>query len=272
MLTEAILREGLGYLPDYAGAGTPQLRFGYTGTNFVDLGASIVPPQQRADVSRQLLEAYTWCAQRFPLSITSAAGTRPSILELIVAHSRHENEVLSASSAQAPGIVFMAADWPLRSPYRLASLIAHECIHQALFVREREASPVRRGSSGYSPWKRSLRPGRLVWHAFWTFTCQSAMLGETLMRDRSLLDHDPGLPGFLTDMGARIAVCLQSLELFEIVPATEMERCTGAFTRLGDLFGDLVCVPGMEQLRTQSDTSAFAEYERWATDFLAARS
>jgi hypothetical protein len=270
-LTEAILRECLGHLPEYDDGNTPQLRFGYAGTNFDDLGASIVPPEHRANVTRQLFEAYTWCAHRFPLSIASAAGTRPSIVELIVAHSRHENEVLSASSAQAPGVVFMAADWPLHSPYRLASLIAHESIHQALFVREQEASPIRSRSSGYSPWKKTLRPGRLVWHAFWTFTCQSAMLGETLTSDRSLLDNDPDLPGFLTDMEARISVCLQSLELFEIVSSAEMERCTSAFARLGDLFRDLASMPGIQQLRTHAGEAAFAEYERWAVDLLAAK-
>lgn len=263
---EEILDECLGYLPEYVDGETPCLSFGYFSTNFEDLGAKIVANEQRTDVGQQLTEAYVWCTDRFPLSVRTHVTheMKRSIVRFIVGHSKHEDEVLSASSAQAPGVVFIAAEWPVRSPYRLASLIAHEGIHQALFIRELESSPVRHGSLGYSPWKNTLRPGRMVWHAFWTFTCQTAMLAESLLTDPSLLSRDPRLTDFLADMEARISVCLYSLELSNIVSSCEFERCNRAFGILSGLFRELARLPKFDQAQVEAGHVARAEFEMWA--------
>lgn len=271
---EAVVNECLGYLPEYVGQEMPPLRFGYLGTNFEDLGAKIVADEQRADVSRQFSEAYIWCTDRFPLSVRShlANDAERSIVEFIVGHSKHQNEVLSASSTQALGVVFMAAEWPLKSPYRLASLIAHESIHQALFIRELGPSPVRPKSCGYSPWKNTLRPGRMVWHAFWTFTCQLAMLGESVLKDQSLQQYDPTLISFLADMEARISVCLYSLGFSDVVSSREFERCNNAFSILGGLFQELGVIPDFDKIRVEARDVAFGEFETWAKAFVAAHS
>ncbi|MFD4357467.1 hypothetical protein ACFWPX_33320 [Nocardia sp. NPDC058518] len=166
----------------------------------------------------------------------------------------------------------MAADWPLTSPYRFASLITHEGIHQALFIRELEDSPVRPGSSGYSPWKKTLRPGRLVWHAFWTFTCQLVMLCESLQLDQRLIARDPSLFSFLADMEARISVCLDSLKLTEVVTPKEFERCTSAFNILTGLIEELLVLPTFRKSRADAGDDVFGEFNNWAIEFMDSHS
>ncbi len=271
--TESILEECLGYVPQYVGTEIPLLSFGYHGTNFSDLGAYIVPDEQRADVGEQLAEAYRWCASRFPLSVRShlTGDLERSISKFVVGHCAHKNEMLSASSAQALGVVFMAADWPLRAPFRFGSLVAHETIHQALFRREITDSPVRAGTVGYSPWKNTLRPGRMVWHAYWTFTCQSGLLAESMLASPVILDGDPGLISFLADMEARTSVCLYSLEFSDIIRVDELERCKAASSHLRGLLRDLAgVVPELDPVRSQAADAAFGEFEGWARGFLQA--
>lgn len=262
----SVLSECLGYLPKYFQQEVPPLSFGDSKTNFDDRGARTVADEQRTVVSQQLAEAYAWCASRFPLSIRrpQANNMEPSITGFTVGHSKDQHALLSSSSPQAPGLVFMAADWPLKSPYRLASLIAHESIHQALYLREFESSPVRAGSLGYSPWRGTLRPGRWVWHAFWTFTCQSTMLSESLLRDQSILRDDPALLRFIADMVARVSVCLYSLELSSVVSAREFERCSHAVSILNDLFERLAVVQDFDEIRTVARNAAFDGFQLWA--------
>ncbi|MCA1625610.1 MAG: hypothetical protein LC778_17790 [Acidobacteria bacterium] len=224
----------------------------------------------REDVGQQLTGAYIWCVHRFPLSVRSHVTnvTKRSITEFIVGHSNHQDQDLSASSAQAPGIVFIASSWPLRCPFRLASLIAHEGIHQGLFIRELVSSPVRPKSLGYSPWKNTIRPGRLVWHAFWTFACQFTMLGESVLRDRSLLRDDTMLIDFLADMEARLSVCLYSLEFSNVVSRPEFERCNNAFSILGCVSRKLMNINDYKQLSVDASDAAFGKYEAWAKTFV----
>jgi HEXXH motif-containing protein len=222
-------------------------------------------------VRRQLAEAYAWCAARFPLSVRAPGGDGSvrSVSLLIVGHSRQRARLLSFSSPQAPGQVFIAADWPLSSPYRLASLLAHEDIHQALYVREAESSPVRPRSLGYSPWKGTVRPGRWVWHAFWTFTCQAALLGESLTRDRSLLERDPTLSRFVAEMMARVGVCLESLQIFDIVTTEELDRCRRAGSMLDQVADRLGGIPDFDQVRASARDGVSADFRDWATSQLS---
>lgn len=270
---EAILKECVGYVPQYVGTELPVLNFGYHGTNFADLGAYLVRDELKADVGGQLAEAYRWCASRFPLSLRShlTGDLERSISKFIVGHCVHKDEMLSASSAQALGVVFMAADWPLKTPFRFGSLVAHETIHQVLFHREVTDSPVRPGAVGYSPWKKTLRPGRMVWHAYWTFTCQSGLLAESMLASPVIVDADPGLVSFLADMEARTSVCLYSLEFSDIIRVDELERCKAASFLLRGLLCDLTgVVPELDSVRGQAAEEAFGEFERWASGLLQA--
>jgi hypothetical protein len=268
---DIIVAECLGYLPDYVAGNLPAISFDDGRIDLEESGARTVADDLRPEVRRQLAEAYAWCADRFPLSLRAPGrdGSVRSIALLVVGHSRRRARLLSSSSPQAPGLVFIAADWPLASPYRLASLLSHEDVHQALYVREAESSPVRPTSLGYSPWKGTLRPGRWVWHAFWTFTCQVTLLGESLARDRSLLERDPTLPRFIAEMMARVSVCLYSLRIFDVVSVEEVERCRRASSVLDEVAEVLGGIPHFDQLRDSARNVASTEFGDWATNQLS---
>lgn len=272
LLTNAMISKTLGYLPERLDLVMPPLSF-ELGNNFRDFNCGSVLQENRLSVAAQLREAFVWCASRFPLSFRNGSDNhlQRSVLEFVVGHSKHHDELLSASSAQAPGVVLMSADWPLKSYYRLGSLIAHESVHQALFAREGTLSPVRPRSLGYSPWKNSLRPGRLVWHSFWTFACQFTMLGESLLKDNSLRQIDPKLTEFLGDMEARVLVCLNSLEIFDLVSSNEMEQCKCALSILNDVSEGLLAFSEYGQTLDIAKDSAFEEFQMWATHFAKPR-
>jgi len=189
-----------------------------------------VPETRRDAVGSEIDAACTLYKDAFPLAFLDETGReRPFISEIQIGHSVREDEVLTASSAGAPGAVIVVANWPLEKPIRLASLLVHEAMHQALYVRERLANPVRPGSLGYSPWKNTLRPGRMVWHAFWTFSTQLAFLHEfvrTLPESRRM---DPGLAEFVADIWARLEICIDSVRGFELVDADEERTMTTVF-------------------------------------------
>jgi hypothetical protein len=271
-LTNVVISNALEYLPALMDLEAPLFNFELA-PYFTHLSCRGVPIEDRTRVTGQLTEAFLWCKGRFPLCFRDSSGARrPSITKFIVGYSVHKDELLSASSAQAPGSVLMAAQWPLKSIYRLASLIAHESMHQALYQRERVASPVRNASLGYSPWKNTVRPGRLVWHSFWTFACQFALLAESLCVERELLISDPALTNFLADMRARIFLCSNSLKDSAIVTDNEMRGCDEALLVLQNLCRDLHGFPGYSEAAALAEDKVFREYEEWAYAILESSS
>lgn len=221
--TQAIVGLALGYPVELADT-LPSLSF-EPGDGLRALDARPVAARDRPAIAAQMIDAYRWCADRFPLGIRTIDGVRaPAVAAICLGRSGHAGEFLTASSPQRPGTIFVAAPWPLSSRYRLASLVAHEAMHQALYDRERAGPVARVGSLGYSPWKEQLRPGRLVWHAFWTFSAQFVFLAEAVASPTgTILADDPEMPEFLGEMDARLECCLDSLESFEIVAGAEQE-------------------------------------------------
>jgi hypothetical protein len=260
-----VARLALGYEPPRCPQSAPQVSFELA-VHFAGLSACAVAPGDRATAEKQILDAFWWCHPRFPLSVRRADGTvTPTIQQFRVGHALHEGELLSASSSQAIGTVLLAANWPLRSIYRLGSLVAHESMHQALFQREIDGGPVRRGSLGFSPWKNSLRAGRLVWHGYWTFSCQFALLGEAVLqtpKDMRLVD--PGIDRFLAEMFARISVCRQSLSIFEILSDEGFQECEAAFSiveRISDRLSDSTEYGVLLEI---VEREVFDEFESWS--------
>jgi len=265
--TLEVIQSCLGYLPEFAGSEMPELYYDdRLGSNFEGSGAEPVSSGLRHEVSRQVASAFTWCIERFPISSRDPAtgGLRPTVTALCIGRSLRAGRLLSASSPQAPGIIFLAADWPLRTPYRLASLIAHESIHQALYAREAQFSPVRPSSLGYSPWKNTLRPGRWVWHAFWTFSFQLTMLGEAIHSDRPILAGDSSLLGFVADMYSRVGLCLRSLEDSDIVTRPELERCQAALAIVDLVAENLADVDDFGRVKAMAEAASFREFRDWA--------
>jgi hypothetical protein len=222
--TQAIVGLALGHPVEIAER-LPSLSF-EPGDGLRALDARAVAAEDQHAIAAQMIDAYCWCARRFPLGIRTIDGARVSAVAAIcLGRSGHAGEFLTASSPQRPGTIFVAAPWPLSSRYRLASLVAHEAMHQALYDRERAGPVARLGSLGYSPWKEQLRPGRLVWHAFWTFSAQFVFLAEAIASPaEAVLAADLEMPEFLGEMDARLECCVESLASFEIVAGAEHER------------------------------------------------
>jgi HEXXH motif-containing protein len=269
LLTNIAVAKALTYLPRQVDLAVPSFNFNIE-PHFAHLNWRPIPEGKRELAQDQLSAAFRWCGARFPLVLEdSTAVQRPSIAAFVVGESAHEDELLSASSAQAPGAVLMVAPWPLKCIYRVASLIAHESMHQALYERERQSSPVRRGSLGYSPWKYTLRPGRLVWHSFWTFLCQHTLLAECALLERDVLLNDPDLKAFLADMRARILLCADSLRDFDVLNLHELGQRGDALDILQELERDLRQVPGYSQISDWAEHEVFAGYEEWSREILA---
>lgn len=234
--TRMVAELALGYPLDAEQGSDPDIRFDLA-PELAGLGSMPVDAPMRELVAEQLRDAYAWCADRFPLRMRDA-GMNPvsAIIEIHAARSARPGEYLTASSPHRPYRIFVAAPWPLSGRYRLASLLAHEAMHQGLYDRERIAGVGRAGSLAYSPWKQRLRPGRLVWHAAWTFSTQFALLCEAVLSEGdAILAVDPDLLGFIAEMEARLVRCIESLETFEILGPDEAGRLSRALVEIAAL-------------------------------------
>jgi hypothetical protein len=199
------------------------------------------------------------------------AGSNPpgSLLDKVVLGSLQDpRRIVSASSPQQPGLIVFAADWSHTCTRRAAANLLHELVHQVLYWREAAfADVVRANSLGYSPWKLAERPGRWIWHSFWTFAVHCAYLAETAKTEQSVSAEDR-LEVAL--MYLRLKRCLDSVESFEIVvdPA-EMSRMRGALSAVA------VAVESPEGSRLFCDfAAAYAprvdgEFESWKDRLLS---
>lgn len=223
--TRKVAELALGPPPDAVPEHVPGICFDLS-SELAALGSSPIASRLQEIVAGQLRAAYAWCTERFPLRMRDADMNPVSaILEIHAAHSAHVGEYLTASSPHRPYRIFVAAPWPLPSIYRLGSLLAHEAMHQGLYNRERIACVARPGSLAYSPWKQRLRPGRLVWHAAWTFSTQFSLLCDAMLSEGdAMLAVDPDLLNFIAEMEARIVLCIESLETFEVLDPDETGR------------------------------------------------
>ncbi|MDR6384025.1 hypothetical protein [Paraburkholderia caribensis] len=256
----------LGFSPEFARGHVPAICFDLA-PELAGLGASPIADVQHGLVAGQLQEAYAWCAERFPLLIRDAdMNPIPAICEIHAAQRSNLGEYLTASSSRRPYRIFVAAPWPLSSVYRLGSLLAHEAIHQALYNRERIASVARPWSLAYSPWKQRLRPGRLVWHAAWTFSTQFALLCDAVLNDgEAMLAADPDILGFIAEMEARIVRCIESLETFEILGPEEANGIAGALAETAWLACNLAARHAdYAVLRSQWSESVAREIQTWS--------
>jgi hypothetical protein len=247
-------------------APAPRLSFDLA-PELLDHGASTLSAGERSLVSGQAMAAFAWCAARFPLQLPDQDGL-PSwaIQEITIGRGAHPGEYLTASSPQRPYNILVAAPWPLPSIYRLASLLVHEAMHQALYDRERRGPVARIGSLAYSPWRQKLRPGRLVWHALWTFSVQFVLLGDAVVSEGSeLLSADPDLGAFLGEMAARLALCSQSLVDFDILDAVEADRAAQATALVIETANALeVACPGFTEARSRWLDLATREIDAWS--------
>ena len=224
-----------------------------------------VPTPLQGAARLTVARAYRWCSSNFPLADRpkSDLGWRPAITQIDI-RTTPEGQLLSASSAQAPGRLILGAPWPLKDFYRLGSLMAHEIVHQGLFLREAVDTPVRHGSLAYSPWRQTARPGRLVWHAFWTFTCQLAISIHALQHTPELFNDDQSIARFLAQIIPRLEICRDSLERFDVVTGAERRNCNRAHEIVSGLGLGRSTRYGLANVVAEEKSKAEADYEAWA--------
>ena len=261
-----VLRAGLGYEPQLLTKVVAAFDFdSVNGIGGFPCGA--VPPSKRAVVREQLGGALDWCVKRFPIGIASGptdVGTEPAIRRIVVGQCTRRNDMLGVSSPDAPGVVVAAADWPLTTFYRFASVIAHEAVHQALFRREVASQLVRPRSLAYSPWRRTLRPGRNVWHSFWTFASQFSMLAEAALSEVGIVREDAKILEYLAEMYVKLRVCKDSIMLFDVLGHSQCHSWTRALDVVEELAELLRKLPGYTVAEARWNSEDQTAYRSWA--------
>ncbi|MBB3571590.1 HEXXH motif-containing putative peptide modification protein [Rhizobium sp. BK491] len=260
--TEKMLGLAVGRLPNYSVTTEVALAFDISPA-LEGLGAREVDVNLHAAAISQINDALRWCSARFPLGRPESDQAMVTSIE--VGFAFKAAEIVSASSPTNLGHILLAAQWPLKSTYRLSSVLAHEVVHQHLYLRQEVDDPVRGRSLGYSPWKNCTRPGWLVWHSFWTFSCQVMLLAESFLMDERVGLEDNEIPSFLAKMMGGVGLNLRSLEMFQIVSNPELDRCIEA--------GQLICQcsesianrhPTFSDLLDSEREEALRKFQRWA--------
>lgn len=243
----------------------PQIDFG-SPTRSAEYDHTAVPMELQSSARKLLRVAYRWCNDRLPLIVVAADNVCVPAIRCIRVSMTVNNVLLSASSPDAPGQMLLGAPWPVKHPYRIASLMAHEAVHQALFCREWQMSPVRPGSLAFSPWRLTARPGRLVCHAFWTFACQCALLSEALV-DTPRMIEDSKLTAFVAEMTARVETCLASVQMFEVVTKEELSRCSQGAACVAEAVSAAAAVWDFRSELEIQRVAAGSEFREWAESF-----
>ncbi len=233
-----------------------------------DAETAAVADQLRDGASAVSADAYRWCREHFASQAAAPGSGTITRLRLVACPS---GELMTSSTPAVPGEVALGAGWPLETHYRLGSLLAHESIHQALFSREAGGGPVREGSLAYSPWRAATRPGRLAWHAFWTFACQIALLAETMLDDPEMAGREPQLPVFVARLLPRLPIGLDSLARFEVLTAPELDRARDAMGALEEPIAQLVGELELGRTVEAETEAAEAELDAWALATVGSR-
>jgi hypothetical protein len=246
---------------------TPAIEFPAS-TEIADAATTAVGAGQRQGAGRTSADAYDWCRRTFASEVAAPGGGAITKLRVVTCTP---GQLMTASTEAVPGEIVVGAHWPLETHYRLGSLLAHEAIHQLLFEREATDSPVRERSLAYSPWRVETRPGRLAWHAFWTFACQIALLAETMVGEPGMAADEPELPRFVARLLPRLPIALDSLERFQVLSAAELDHARRAMDALDDPIARLVRDFELEQTVESEEGTAHDELEAWALATVDAR-
>ncbi len=244
-------------------ASFPQVNFELC-ESLIDFGSMPVAPEMRDAVIRQCREAYNHALASVPMSFVGRHGrAAPLISSLQIGQGAKIEDMMTGSSVNAPGRVIVSAKWPTLHPYRLASLFVHEAVHQILYRDARQKTAFSVQSSAYSPWRFGLRPAIMVWHAYWTFAAQTAFLIEMLARDGGACRHDAGLAAFAAELHARVELCRESMQIFDILDKDESLRADAAISALVDLSALLPAEYGYGGLMERYAAQVQSDLEDW---------
>jgi len=117
---------------------------------------------------------------------------------------------------------------------------------------------------GYSPWRRETRPGRLVWHAFWTFSCQFSLLTVALCDTETDALSEPSLLDFMATMPPRVEACFESLMQFDVAEQQELDRCRDALSYVKLGAARLTALPRFAEKLQEERLKTASEYHEWA--------
>lgn len=223
-------------------------------------------------IDSQIIKAYEWCGKTYPLYYSDGQNKiHRFIVSITIGNSAHRSEILTASSIQNIGNMILMADWPLPSVFRLGSLFAHEATHQLLFLREQAGETIRSRSVGYSPWKGTLRKGRLIWHSFWSFTCQFVFLSERVVLETEVYSQDKGILKYLAEMYSKLSICTEELIQRNIVSMEELSACETAFHEVTKIQKEIVSRFDNSELFCVLMEKEYNEYREWASSLIEAR-
>ena len=178
-------------------------------------------PVSRARAQEAFLEGLRFLHQLIPTLLTPCCGHSEvnPIRHVRLGEIPDRRRLVTASSPQEPGTIWFAANWGSLTTRRIAGNLLHEAVHQLLYQREEsDASLLRAHSIAYSPWKQRERPGRWVWHAFWTFSAHCVFLADTITSGDVEFNEDKTEVGI---MYLRLKQCSASLEMFDVVANSE---------------------------------------------------
>lgn len=269
-VARAVMQLGVQGLDISGSVECPAVEFGCV-PDALDRGHREVPDADRSIALNVMEEAWTLAEALVGVRSWRVDDGRPPAIGRFRVREGEADAFTSASIPDAEGNVLLCAPWRAAGPLRLASMMAHEAMHQALFLRERQGSPVRVRSLGYSPWRSETRPGRMVWHAFWAFGVQFALLSEALTSMKWSEDDIEDVLALTVSMPPRLAYTLESLGDFNIVTRAEFGRCNEALAMIDDSATGLGTLPNFASKLAEAEESIDREHRIWAERLLAAR-
>lgn len=246
------------WMPDIVFKWTDEL--GHKGSTELDSFEAMTVAKKQFLAGLKYLQTYSLTGSRSELWLF----TQGRIVEACLGAVSEERLLVTASSPQEFGRVWFAGQWPSLATRRIAASIVHEAVHQELYRRESAGDvPWRHNSIAYSPWKRRERPGRWVWHAFWTFSVHCAFLADSIDADvRSLSEDAMEVAG----MYLRLRQCLESILLFNVLEdQDELHRVNFVanliFSRISSGTNSRLWITHIEQARPyiEQDFAAWAK-------------
>jgi hypothetical protein len=171
--------------------------------------------------------------------------------------------MISASSPQCPGVIQLGVHDAPSHAFRVSSLLVHESMHQALYLREMRSSPFLENAVGYSPWKKRPRSARLLWHSWWTFASQYAFLIDALAGDPRIIDADTGLVKFTAERKAELEVTLYSIQSCTTFLANEETACLEAARLLDNFTEDASFIPGFAHAYELAANRTVSDLNKW---------
>ncbi|MGE4593409.1 hypothetical protein [Alcaligenes sp.] len=243
---------------------TPELVC-HDGVSIGDYECLALPLIEQGGARALVLHAWEFAKAHFPFGarIGEPQTTPLRVTRIDLGRAPNCEEIVSASSPQLPGFIQIGVPDKRSYALRISSLLVHESMHQALYLREIHSKPFIENALGYSPWKKRLRSARLVWHSWWTFAVQYAYLIQILSNEPSIIEVDPGLVKFTAERKAELEIAFFSIRSCNTFLESEASACLEAATLVDTLTENASCVPGFARAYELAAQSKATDFSNW---------